>query len=95
MKQHSGNGSGKFNIHSVDMGGWVRIHPDKTAHLPSDFAVFLSSALSDWFRHRPQLRMRNVVPISRDGNTVELRAWFDCHVFPSTALAPHGEQKPH
>lgn len=58
-----GNGSGRFNVHSVDMGGWVRIHTDKLAHVPDDLGMFLFSALADWFRARPQLRMRCVVPI--------------------------------
>jgi hypothetical protein len=89
----NGNGSGKFNVHSVDMGGWVRVHTDPLANVPPDLGLFLSSALSDWFRARPQLRMRCVVPISRDGNTVELHAWFECHVFPPTALAPTPDEK--
>jgi hypothetical protein len=82
MKQQSGNGSSRFNIHSKDMGGWVRVYPDSTASLPEDLAVYLSHALTQWFRERPQLRMRCVVPIQRDGDTVELHAWFDLGVFP-------------
>jgi len=78
-----GNGSGKFNIHSDDMGGWVRVFADRLATVPDDFAVYLSQALSDWFRQRPQLHMRCVVPIQRDGNTAELHAWYDAHLFPA------------
>jgi hypothetical protein len=82
MKRQSGNGSGRFNIHQEDMGGWVRVYPDRTASLPEGFPIYLSHALTQWFRDRPQLRMRQVVPIQRNGDTVELHAWFDLGVFP-------------
>ena len=77
-----GNGSGKFEIGYHDMGGWVRVCAGKH-NLPDDLAVYLSQALSDWFRQRPHLRMRCAVPIQRDGNTVELHAWYDAHLFPA------------
>jgi hypothetical protein len=83
MKSISGgNGSGKFEIGSTNMGGWVRVAPGKAATYPDDLPVFLSHALTAWFRERPQLRMRSVLPVSRNGDTVELHAWFDQHVFP-------------
>ena len=78
-----GNGSGKFNIHQEEMGGWVRVFTDQQATVPGDLAVYLSQTLSDWFRQRPELRMRCVVPIQRDGDTVELHAWYDAHLFPA------------
>lgn len=77
-----GNGSGKFEIGQHDMGGWVRICAGRQ-NLPEDLPVYLSQALSDWFRQRPHLHMRCVVPIQRDGNTVELHAWYDAHLFPA------------
>jgi hypothetical protein len=86
--QPKGNGSGKFNIGQVDMGGWVRVFPDTRQHLPEDLPVFLSQTLTGWFRQRPQLHMRCVIPICRDGNTVELHAWFDVHVLPPTPEGP-------
>ena len=75
-----GNGSGKFEVGHTDMGGWVRVTAGRGS-LPDDVGVYLSQALSDWFRQRPHLRMRCVVPVQRDGNTVELHAWYDAHVF--------------
>jgi hypothetical protein len=62
------------------MGGWVRFCAGKV-NLPDDLPIFLSQALSGWFRQRPYLRMRCVVPIQQDGNTVELHAWYDAYVF--------------
>lgn len=79
-KPGGGNGSGKFESGQHDMGGWVLVCTGRQ-HLPEDLPVFLSQALSDWFRQRPQLRMRCVVPIHKDGNTVELHAEYDAHLF--------------
>ncbi len=87
-----GNGSSKFPVHHEDMGGWVRIYTDKAGPLPADFAVYLSASLADWFRQRPQLRMREVVPIQRDGNTVELHCWFDVVILPPTPSSPSPAQ---
>jgi hypothetical protein len=90
MKPKSGgNGSGKFEIGHQDMGGWVRVCAGRV-NLPDDLAMYLSQTLSEWFRQRPQLRMRCVVPVNRDGNTVELHAWYDAHVFPPL-LGPNPE----
>ena len=85
------NGSGKFNVHQQDMGGWVRVFTDPDATVPESFAVYLSDALTEWFRTRPQLRMRTVLGIVKQGNTVELHAWYDLHVFPELA-APGARQ---
>lgn len=89
MKSQPGNGSGKFQIHTDDMGGWVRTFPGQKHGLPDDLPLYLSATLTEWFRQRPQLRLRFIVPIQRDGNTVELHAWFDVHVMPPTQLTPN------
>jgi hypothetical protein len=82
VRRQPGNGSGKFDIHAKDMGGWVRVFSDPLATVPENFAAYLSLALTQWFRDRPQLRMRCVVPVQRNGDTVELHAWFDLVQFP-------------
>jgi hypothetical protein len=64
------------------MGSWVRVCASRH-NLPDDLPVYLSQSLSEWFRQRPHLHMRCVVPIQRDGNTVELHAWYDAHLFPA------------
>ena len=67
------------------MGGWVRVHTDKLAVVPDDLSLYLSHALTAWFRQRPQLTMGCVVPVVRDGNTAELHAWYGLHVFPDVS----------
>jgi hypothetical protein len=84
MAQHpTGNGSGKFTVVTHDMGGWVRVFTDPLAFVPVDLPVYLSHSLTNWFRQHPQLSLRAVLPVTRDGNTVELHAWYDLHVFPN------------
>jgi hypothetical protein len=83
MAKHiSGNGSGKVNVHQQDMGGWVRVFTEPLASIPDELHVWLSHALTEWFRQRPQLRLRCVLPVTRGGDTVELHAWYDLQVFP-------------
>lgn len=76
MQPSHGNGSSKFNIYQDEHDGWVRVHTDRRSAFPEDFARILSEVLTDWFRKRPELVMRCIVPVARDGNTVELHAWF-------------------
>jgi hypothetical protein len=82
MKQPGGNGASKIPIHQDDVGGWVRVFTDKLGPLPEDFHFYLSATLTEWFRQRPQLLLQAVVPINRDGNTVELHAWYHVHALP-------------
>jgi hypothetical protein len=77
-----GNGSGRIDIACDDMGGWVRVRA-VAQDLPPDVVVFLSQALSDWFRKRPHLGMRCVMPGQGEGDTVEIHAWYDAHLFPA------------
>jgi hypothetical protein len=84
-----GNGSGKFDISITDMGGWVRVFPAQTEEAGREhLGVYLSQSLAEWFRHRPHLRMKCIVPINQDGGTVELHAWYEIHLLPPTADAP-------
>jgi hypothetical protein len=84
MKRLSGNGEGKFRIAQHDMGGWVRVHLEQ-GEPPDDLPFYLSHALTGWFRHHPHMGMRLVVPVVKDGETVELHAWYDQSQFPDTS----------
>ncbi len=63
---------------------WLRVYLD-AGEPPNDLPFYLSHSLAAWFRQRPQLRLRFVVPIVRDGETVELHAWYDQVQFPDTS----------
>src|SRR5262249_29788717 len=88
MKAPPGNGDSGLAIGQADLAGAVRVYPAPTANLPKDLPVFLSQTLADWFRQRPHLHLRCVVPITRDGDTEELHAWYDVHLLPPSPLGP-------
>ena len=87
MTMGDGNGSGRFEIDPLDMGGWLRVHPH-TADVPEDLPVYLSQTVAAWFRARPHFHLRLVVPITKQGQTWELHAWYDVHVLPASPLGP-------
>src|SRR5262249_2202205 len=82
VAQPSGVPSPRVNVHQEDMGGWVRAFSDRVGHQPDQLPLFLSHGRTEFFRRRPQLSVKCVVPVVRDGATVELHAWYTLHVFP-------------
>jgi hypothetical protein len=88
-----GNGSGKFDVGTHDMGGWVRVFASQSGQHVEDLAFYLAHRLSLWFRENPHQRLICVVPISKGGNTVELHGWYEQHIFPDTSplARPQGE----
>ena len=77
-----GNGSGKVNVHARDEGGWLRVFTDPLSSVPDELPIWLSHAATAWFRQRPHLHIVAVMPVVRDGETVELHAWYTQHAFP-------------
>lgn len=63
------------------MGGWVRVFLGR-GEPTGELGKNLSHGLTDWMRKHSQFRVRFVVPISRDGDTVELHAWYEQVLFP-------------
>ncbi len=87
MPQNQGNGTGKFNVVIVDQGGWVRVFVPDLDAIPydNDLPLYLAHAMTAWFRVNPHLRLRFAMPITRDGQTVEMYGWYDQHLFPDTS----------
>lgn len=77
-----GNGSSKFEVGVHDFGGWVQVRASNSPATPEDLGLYLSHRLAAWFREHPHLHLLCVVPIDRDGTTVELHAWYEQHGFP-------------
>jgi hypothetical protein len=77
-----------FKIVTEEMGGWVRVFLG-SGEPTGEVAVFLSDTLQSWFRQRPHLRLRFVVPITSNGDTSELHAWFDQVMFPDVSPLAH------
>ena len=70
----------RIGINQLDMGGWVRVYLGQ-GEPTGEIAHFLSHALNGWFRERPHLRLRLILPVTRNGNTVELHAWYEQILF--------------
>lgn len=70
----------RIGIKQLDMGGWVRVFPGQGEPGP-DLPTYLSHALNNWFRERPHLRLRFVLPVTHCGNTVELHGWYEQILF--------------
>jgi hypothetical protein len=75
------NGKARFEITQVDMGGWVRVYLAR-GEPKGEVAKFLSMSLTQWMRKFPDLRVRMIVPITSNGDTTELYAWYDRVLFP-------------
>lgn len=74
-------GDERFKINVMEMGGWVRVYLGGGEPV-GEVAKFLSMSLTDWMRTHPQLRIRHIVPITSNGDTSELHAWYDLGLFP-------------
>jgi hypothetical protein len=87
-----GNGFGKFDVGAHDRGGWVRVVAGHTGANVEDLGFCLAHRLSVWCRESPHLRLICVVPISRDGNTVELHGWDEQPLFADRSPLAQGQQ---
>lgn len=67
------------------MGGWVRIYTDKLTVVPDDLGLYLSHALTEWFRQRPQLTMLSVVPVVREATPSSCTPGTTCTPSPTPA----------
>jgi hypothetical protein len=63
----------------------VRFFTDRKHNGHSELPVFLSHSLTQWFRERGALRLSAVVPVCKDGDTVELHAWYLLQIFPDVS----------
>jgi hypothetical protein len=82
MKSSGGNGAGVYQITTMDMGGWVRVFSARGGLAPADLPVYLSQALSDWFRAHSNHTLQFAFPVCDNGNTVELHGFYHTHVLP-------------
>ncbi|HEY7427373.1 MAG TPA: hypothetical protein VH682_24275 [Gemmataceae bacterium] len=72
----------QIDVHHLDMGGWVRFFTNPESLALPNLPLYLAYAVTTWFRERPQLRLLCVLPVNKDGNTVELHVWYTQHSFP-------------
>ena len=65
-----------FEINVEDHNGFLRVFMGR-GEPTGELAKFLSGTLAHWIRENPEQRVVAVCPINRDGDTVELHAWFE------------------
>ena len=65
-----------FEINVEDHNGFLRISMGR-GEPAGELAQFLSATLANWMKANPGQRIVAVCPINRDGDTVELHAWFE------------------
>jgi hypothetical protein len=68
-------------VHQRDMGGWLRVFVDADSLSAAQLPIYLSYGVTQWFRARPHYRLHCVTAITKNGDTIELHAWYDQHVF--------------
>ena len=73
----------RFQINITDFGGWLRVTLGR-GEPAGEVAQFLSESLNGWMNNNPHLRVRIMVPISSNGDTAELHAWYDQIAFPES-----------
>lgn len=74
--EHATMSDRTFEIDIEDHMGFVRVLMGR-GEPTGELAQFLSATLAGWIQQHPEVRILAVVPINRDGDTVELHAWFE------------------
>ena len=68
----------QITIDRVEMGtGWVSFQGGENPPSPDQLPLFLNDALSNWLSRNPEFRVRTILPIVVEGNTVAINVWFD------------------
>ena len=75
--RHEGNGENKTRIDFVDGLNYVLICPHDPGMLPVNIAIIINNAFMDWQKKHPGIRIRTVLPITQDGQTIALHVWYD------------------
>jgi hypothetical protein len=69
-----------------------RLHRRRDGTRDGNLPFYLAHRLSHWLWENAHLRLLCVVPICKDGDTVELHAWYEQHLFPDSS--PLAQQQP-
>ena len=64
--------------HRLRRAARVRAHlPQEPARLPANIALLVNTALLDWLKRNPAIRVRTVLPVTQDGQTTAIHLWYD------------------
>lgn len=85
MNPQQGQASPVVKVNHSDLGGCVRFTPTAESLRHPDLGAFLALSVTQWFLERSHLRLSSVLPVVKEGNTVEMLAWYEQHGFPDTS----------
>jgi len=72
-----GNGNSKTTIDFVERPNYVLICPHDLTALPANIAVIINNAFLDWMQKHAGIRIREILPLIQDGQTIALHVWYD------------------
>ncbi len=68
----------EITIDRIEMGtGWVCFQGGDNPPPPDQLPHILNDALSEWLVRNPEFKVRTMLPVVVDGNTVAINIWFD------------------
>ncbi len=68
----------QITIDRFEMGtGWVCFEGGENPPAPEQLPIYLNEALGDWQRSNSEFKVRTILPLVVDGNTVAINVWFD------------------
>lgn len=78
MNEPKSENTSQISIDRVEMGtGWVCFEGGENPPAPEQLPLYLHDALENWLRNNAEFKIRTVLPIVVNGNTVAINVWFD------------------
>ena len=78
MEEQQLENENQITIDRIELGtGWVCFQGGETPPPPGQLPLYLNDALANWLRNNSEFKVRTVLPLVVDGNTVAINVWFD------------------
>ncbi len=78
MEEQQLENQNEITIDRLEMGtGWVCFQGGENPPPANQLPYFLNDALSNWLSRNPEFKVRTVLPVVVEGNTVAINVWFE------------------
>lgn len=78
MQSEDPENDNPVTIDRVEMEtGWVCFQGGDTPPAPEQLPLILNDAIANWLMNHPEFKVRTVLPIVSNGNTIAVNVWFD------------------
>ena len=68
----------QITIDRIEMGtGWACFQPGEKPPSAEKLAGYLNHNFYTWLQRNPEFKVRAILPIVENGNTVAIHVWFD------------------